>query len=268
MQTQTPNPWLSKKTVKLFALYILIFAAAFIGTLILFFVANSPVGSTISGAISWILATNSQQVFWYITRAAGLVAYLLLWLSTAWGLAVSSKILDGILHRTFTYDFHQFISLLALGFLALHLGSLTLDHYLPFNLLQILVPVFSPYRPVWVAIGGIGLYLSVLVTVTYYIRGRIGMKAFRSIHVLSLVGYLGATIHSFFSGTDTSLLAARLLYFGSFLVVVFLLVYWVITRPEKKTKASPGSPAQPVAGGSSSRPANALAPETAQKSGD
>jgi predicted ferric reductase len=237
MQTQIPNPSPSKRSVlQSFFFYLLIAGAALIGTLTIFFAINSPLGGSISSWVTWALAINSQQVTWYITRAAGLLAYLLLWLSTVWGLAVSSKILDSLLHRTFTYDFHQFISLLALGFLGLHLGVLLFDHYQPYSLLQILLPVFSPYRPVWVAVGGVAMYLSLLVTVTYYLRGRIGMKAFRAIHVSSLVAYLGATIHSLFSGTDTALLPARLMYFGSFLVVIFLVVYWLIMRPSRKPK--------------------------------
>lgn len=234
MQMQSPIPSPAKSNGQSFFVYLLIAVAAFLGTMLIFFVVNSPVGSTVTSFISWTLAINSQQVTWYITRAAGLVAYILLWLSTVWGLAVSSKILDGLLHRTFTYDFHQFISLLALGFLGLHLAVLLGDKYLPFTLVQILLPVFSPYRPVWVAIGGVAMYLSILVTVTYYVRGAIGMKAFRAIHVSSLVAYLGATLHSLFSGTDTALLPARIMYFGSFLVVVFLLVYWLIARPRQK----------------------------------
>jgi predicted ferric reductase len=234
MQTQIPNSSPSKSSPQSFLFYLLVGVAAFIATLIIFFVASSPIGTTISGWLGWALAISSAQVTWYVTRAAGLMAYVLLWLSTAWGLAVSSKILDAVLHRTFTYDFHQFISLLALGFLALHMIVLVGDQYMPFTVQQVLLPVNAPYRPVWVAIGGIAMYLSVLVSATYYLRGRIGMKAFRAIHVLSLVGYLGATVHSFFSGTDTSLLPARLFYFGSFLVVVFLLVYWLVMRPGRK----------------------------------
>jgi predicted ferric reductase len=237
MQTQLPSSSPSKSNWQSFLLYLLIAVAAFLGTLIIFFVVNSPVGTAITGWLTWALAIDTTQVTWYVTRAAGLMAYILLWLSTVWGLAVASKILDTVLHRTFTYDFHQFISLLALGFLALHLIVLVGDQYLPFTIQQVLLPINAPYRPVWVAIGGVAMYLSVLVTVTYYLRGKIGMKAFRAIHVSSLVGYLAATVHSLFSGTDTALLPARLMYFGSFLVVVFLLVYWLVMRPGQK--ASP-----------------------------
>jgi predicted ferric reductase len=184
---------------------------------------------SLASFLTWAFATNSVQTMWYITRAAGLVAYLVLWLSVAWGLAVSSKILDNILHRSFTYDFHYFLSWLAIGFTLLHIVVLMFDKYLPYSVLQILLPFISPYRPVWVGIGVLGLYLMVLVTVTFYLRGRIGMKAFRVIHTLSLVSYLGITVHSIFSGTDSSLTSVMLLYVGTFLITVFLLAYWVFT---------------------------------------
>ena len=201
--------------------------------LVLAVVAQTPAGISMINFLTWAFSTNSVQTMWYITRSAGLAAYLLMWLSVTWGLAVSSKILDNLLHRSFTYDFHQFLSLLALGFTGLHIVVLMFDKYLPYSVAQILVPFISPYRPVWVGIGVIGLYLSLLVTVTFYLRGRIGMKAFRVIHVASLLGYLGVLVHSIFSGTDSSLTSVLLLYAGTFLTTVFLMVYWVFLSMQK-----------------------------------
>jgi predicted ferric reductase len=215
---------------------ILLVAVFLVTTLVM----QTPVGSSVTSFLKWLFAADSVQVMWFITRAAGFTSYLLIWLSVAWGLAVSNKILDHLLHRQITYDFHQFISLLAIGFLYLHIGVLLFDQYLPYSLTQILVPFLSPYRPIWVGIGVIGFYLTLLVTVTYYIRGRIGMKAFRSIHVLSLVAYLGATIHGFFSGTDSPLITVQLLYAGTFLVTVFLMVYWFIFLGQKNRNRKPG----------------------------
>jgi predicted ferric reductase len=178
---------------------------------------------------AWLFAANSVQVWWYVTRSAGLVAYLLLWLSSAWGLSVSNRLLDTLLQRTYTYDFHQYISLLAIGFTAIHLLSLTLDHYLPFTLVQLAVPFTSTYRPLWVGIGVISFYLVLLVSITFYIRKRIGVKTFRAIHTLSLVSFAGATIHGFYAGTDSSLFSMKLVYYFASLSVIFLLSYWLIS---------------------------------------
>jgi sulfoxide reductase heme-binding subunit YedZ len=188
----------------------------------------------INSIINWLFGLDSVQLWWYVTRAAGIIAYLLLWFSTAWGLAVPSKLLDPVLDRTFTFDFHQFISLLSIGFLIMHILVLTVDRYLPYSIWQILIPFLSPYRPVWVGIGVISFYLILLVTVTFYLRSRIGMRAFRAIHVFSLVGYLGATLHGFYSGTDSPLPAMQLLYKGTALVIVFLTVYWLVLKIQQK----------------------------------
>lgn len=186
---------------------------------------------------NWLFSINSVQLWWYVTRAAGLVAYLLLWLSMVWGLAVSSKIFDPFLTRDYTYDFHQYLSLFSLGFVALHVIVLMLDRYLPFSLLQVLVPFTSAYRPLWVGLGVISLYVLALVTVTFYLRKRIGMRAFRWIHVLSLLGYLGVTLHALFAGTNSTLSATQIIYKGSFLVVIFLTAYWLVNLAlGKRTK--------------------------------
>jgi predicted ferric reductase len=71
-------------------------------------------------------------------------------------------------------------------------------------------------------------YLTLLVTITFYLRSRIGMKTFKVIHYTSLLGYFGVIIHSFFSGTDSSVPAAQWMYISTFLVVVFLTSYWLI----------------------------------------
>jgi predicted ferric reductase len=179
-------------------------------------------------ALDQLLGFNSQQATWYITRAAGIITYLLLWLSTVWGLAIPSKFLSDVLNGEFAFDFHQFISLLALGFLGLHVFILTGDRYLPYSLAQVLIPFQSPYRPVWVGLGSLAFYLTLLVTVTFYLRKRIGMKAFRLIHYTSLLAYLLAVVHALWSGTDSALPMIQVMYAGTFLVVAFLVVYWLV----------------------------------------
>jgi predicted ferric reductase len=82
--------------------------------------ALTPSGQTAGKWLNWFFALDSVQLWWYVTRASGLVAYLLLWFSMVLGLAITSKYLDQMLDRVFTYDFHQFISLLSIAFTLLH----------------------------------------------------------------------------------------------------------------------------------------------------
>ncbi len=192
---------------------------------------------SLNSLLSWLFSINSVQLWWYVTRSAGIIAYLLLWFSTAWGLAVPSKLLDPLLDRQFTFDFHQFTSLLSIGFLLLHILVLTIDRYLPYSTWQILVPFLSPYRPLWVGIGVIAFYLILLVTVTFYLRSRISMRAFRAIHLLSFLAYLGATLHGLYAGTDSALPAMQLVYLSTGLVIVFLTAYWLLLKAGQKKDA-------------------------------
>jgi predicted ferric reductase len=177
--------------------------------------------------ISQLLSLDSSQVFWFITRSAGLIAYLLFWLSTVWGLAVSSKIFDRLLNRPFTFDTHGFLSLLALGFIFIHVGALLWDSYAPFSIVQLLVPFTSSYRPLAVGLGIISLYLTLIVTVSFYMRRRIGYKTSRMLHYLSFVAYIGATVHGVLAGTDTALFSTQLIYEETAVVVILLTVYWI-----------------------------------------
>ena len=205
-------------------------SVVFAGMLIAIVLGSSVGGGAIVQQLRSLLGLDSVQIWWYVTRASGLTGYFLIWLSMVWGFAIPSKIFQPFLETIFTYDFHEHLSLLGIGFVFLHVIVLLFDKYLPFNLIQILVPFTDTYRPLWVGLGIISFYLLFLVTATFYLRQQIGSKAFRSIHLLSLVAYLGATLHGLFAGTDSALPITNFLYAGTFLVVIFFTVYWLIMR--------------------------------------
>ncbi len=211
------------KTIGLMALVATIFLAVLA---VLWLGQATPVAQSVSGLFS----IDTVQAWWYVTRAAGLTSYILLWLSMVWGMAISTRIFAPAVEGTYSYDFHEFLSLLGLGFVLLHVVVLAVDKFLPFSVWQMLVPFTDTYRPLWVGLGIIGFYIFLLVTVTFYMRQSIGPQAFRSIHILSLLGYLGATLHGLFAGTDSALPITRLIYAGTFLVVVFLTAYWLVMR--------------------------------------
>ncbi len=233
------------KSMKTLGLVILV-AAIFVAVLCVLWLGQSA-AQPIAHSISGLFSTDTVQAWWYVTRAAGLTSYVLLWLSMVWGMAISTKIFSPTVEGTYTYDFHEFLSLLGLGFVLLHVIVLAVDKFLPFSLWQMLVPFTDSYRPLWVGLGIIGFYIFLLVTLTFYMRQSIGKQAFRSIHILSLLGYLGATAHGLFAGTDSALPVTRLIYAGTFLVVVFLTAYWLVMRALNNKAAEKPVPAPVVA---------------------
>lgn len=233
MSTQSQTKFLSstEKTLTVIGLMTAVIILLTVGL-------YSLSGTSFAQSLSGLFALDSLHIWWYISRAAGLMGYLLFWLSTIWGFAVSSKILDSFLERTFTYDFHEHLSLLSIGFVILHIVVLLFDKYEPLSLLEVLIPFVSAYRPFWVGIGIIGFYLTLLVTITFYIRDRISMRAFRTIHYLSVAAYIVSFAHSIASGTDSTITWVQLMYWGTFLATFFFGVQWAFTLLLRKKAAS------------------------------
>lgn len=201
---------------------------------------QTPLGTVWQRLADALLGVSSGQMTWFITRASGLVAYLLLWLSTVWGIGVSSKFFDRAVPRAFTYDAHEYISLLAIGMTAVHVVVLLWDSFAPFTVFQLVLPFISGYRPLWTGIGIISAYMTLLVTVTFYLRKWIGIQAFRAIHWFSFVAFFGVLMHGWFAGTDTTFSLTRWMYFGTAFVVVGMTALWYATKgtaPIVKEKA-------------------------------
>jgi predicted ferric reductase len=222
-----------------FAFVGLLGVIAFMAVALVAQLMNTSPFLLIDQTIDKLFKIDTVQSMWYITRAAGLVAYVLLWLSMVWGLLVSSRIIDSLVQRGSSFDFHQVLSLLSIAFIVLHIVVLMFDQYMPYTLAQILVPFTSPYRPGWVGVGVIALYLTLIVSVTFYIRRWIGQKAFRTIHYLSLIAFAGSALHGLFAGTDSPLWTVQAMYLFTSLTVVFLTVYRIaVSLPRKQRNLS------------------------------
>jgi methionine sulfoxide reductase heme-binding subunit len=103
---------------------------------------------------------------WIILRAAGISAYLMLFLSVAWGLVATTSVVGKKVSKASAVAVHQFTSTVALVLLAVHLAGVLLDRFVPFHPLDIVVPFHATYRPVAVAFGIAAMYLAVVVLVT------------------------------------------------------------------------------------------------------
>ena len=228
---------------------VLLISVVFAVLVTALFLSGHIGGGTIGQKVQAFFGMDSVQIWWYVTRAAGLTGYVLLWFSMVWGFGIGSKIFQPILEGTYTYDFHEHLSLIGLGFILLHVFVLMFDKFLPFNIVQILIPFTDSYRPFWVGMGIISFYIMLLVTVTFYLRQQIGSTAFRYIHIFSLVSYVGSTLHGLFAGTDSALPVTMFLYASTFLIFIFLTVYWLFMRApiksEKLVEAVPVKRIQP-----------------------
>lgn len=191
-------------------------------------------------------STAAGHTFWYVSRATALTAYLLLFFNICLGLGMSAGLLDGLLPRWRVLDLHESTALVALGFTAVHMLTLLGDPYRGFTLGQVLVPFAATYRPAWTALGLFAFYLAVAVTASYYVRRRIGQRAWRALHYASYGAFVMALGHAVLSGTDTGEPWTNLLYYTTGTAVAVLTILRMMRKKaptaERASRISPERP--------------------------
>lgn len=143
------------------------------------------------------------QVTWDIARSGGFVAYGLLTISVALGLALSLRWQAPRWPRVINSELHNFVTLLSLVFVVIHVLAVWLDPFTAFGWSEIFIPFVSHYRAVWMAFGIVALYLGLALAASVWMRPSIGYEWWRRLHVLTLVVYLLVTVHGLTTGSDT-----------------------------------------------------------------
>jgi len=184
-------------------------------------------GGALDAASTWLTA-EQDRLPWYATRLLGLLSYLIISGSVIYGLLLSTGILDAIAHRTVSFTLHQDLSAIGLGLALVHAAMLTLDHSVPYSVAEVFVPFSGPYRPIWVGVGQLSLYLTIVVVASFSLRKRIGQKRWRTFHYVTFLAFLGVTAHGLMAGTDASAPWAFWGYMALTATVVFLTGYRIV----------------------------------------
>ena len=139
---------------------------------------------------------------WYATRATGLVTLLLLTISMLLGIITAGRFTSEKWPRFLTVGLHRNVTLLALVFLALHVGTTVLDTYTSIPATAIFLPFATPYKAPWLGLGAIAADLLAAVLVTSLLRGRVGFRIWRGLHWLAYACWPVALAHGLGTGTD------------------------------------------------------------------
>jgi len=147
-----------------------------------------------------------QEILWFVSRACGLVSLLLLTGTVVLGCAHATRESTGGWQRFTLHALHRNLSLLALVFLTIHIGSAIIDGYVPLQWVDAVVPFVSDYHPVWIGLGAIAVDLLIAVIVTSLLRARLSQRVWRTVHVASYALWPIAMIHGLgIGGSDSRL---------------------------------------------------------------
>jgi predicted ferric reductase len=147
-----------------------------------------------------------EEILWFVSRACGLVSLLLLTGTVVLGCAHATRASAGGWRRFTLHALHRNVSLLAVVFLAVHIGSAIIDGYVPLQWVDAVVPFVSDYHPVWIGLGAIAVDLLIAVIVTSLLRARLSQRVWRTVHVASYALWPIAMIHGLgIGGSDSRL---------------------------------------------------------------
>jgi hypothetical protein len=213
-------------------IYLLWFIAAIVVALLVL-----PLLPGLLANFVYSFSGEAPKIYWYLSRASGIVSFTILWISMALGLGITNRMARLWPGAPSAFAIHQFTSLLGLAFAIYHALVLMGDHFVDFSLPRLVVPFSIAYETIWVGLGQVCFYIWLLVVMSFYIRQRIGQKTWRMIHYANFVIYGMAFLHGVRSGTDIQWLSWYFWLSGTSLVL--LLAYRIYELSLKNRISTP-----------------------------
>ena len=153
----------------------------------------------------------TDRAVWYLMRASGVTALLLLTGVVVLGVLTSRKTSLPTLPRFATMTLHRSVSLLAVVFLAVHVVTAVLDPYASVRLVDTVLPFLGSWRALWLGLGTLGLDMLVALVVSSLLMKHIKRRAWRAIHWLGYAVWPVAFLHAIETGSDAGTLWLRVL---------------------------------------------------------
>ncbi len=146
---------------------------------------------------------NEPQIWWYVTRASAIIAWVLMTLSVVWGVLLSTRVMRKIDNPSWLQDLHRYLGGASLIMVALHMISLVLDNYAHFSIEELLVPfaVEPRFAGGPIALGILAFYLMLAIQGSSYLMNRIPRRVWKAIHYSSYVVLIAVSFHAGFSSS-------------------------------------------------------------------
>jgi sulfoxide reductase heme-binding subunit YedZ len=146
--------------------------------------------------------TVGPSLDWYVTRASGTVALVLLTATVVIGIGAIARLRGPGVPRFVIDGVHRTVSLLAVVLLLIHILTSVLDSFAPISIVDAFIPFVGSYRPFWLGLGAVAFDLLLAVTITSLVRRRLGHSTWRGVHWLAYACWPVAVLHGFGTGSD------------------------------------------------------------------
>lgn len=186
----------------------------------------------------------TSQFWWYVSRASGMVAAVLLALTLIWGLLITTRLIERRGLPAWLTDLHRFLGGLTVIFIAAHLAALVFDNYLVFSWSDLFVPFASSWKAGPVAWGVGAFWGLVVVEGSSLLQRKMPRRAWRGLHFLSYPVALMTALHAAQAGTDSGNVWFRAVSISLIGVLTALTVFRILYHPPKRSVVSTGAAAR------------------------
>ncbi|MFM6982115.1 MAG: 2Fe-2S iron-sulfur cluster-binding protein [Microbacteriaceae bacterium] len=151
---------------------------------------------------------TDPQFWWFLSRVSAMIAWGLMSVSIVWGVLLASRVFRGLDNPAWLKDLHKYLSTLTIALTGVHVGSLMLDEYVHFSIIDVLVPGAATFSgataldEIALTVGVIAFWLLATVYVTSLFLDKLPRKLWKGIHFFSYVIFLITAAHAAFLGTD------------------------------------------------------------------
>jgi methionine sulfoxide reductase heme-binding subunit len=144
-----------------------------------------------------------------VSAATGVISMVLLSAVVVLGILLDRRVRLPGLPRFAGLSLHRYASLLAVGFLALHIITAVVGPYAKIRLAAIVVPFTSVYARSWLGLGAVATDLIIAIVATSLLRRHLSHRSWRVVHWLAYACWPVALAHSL--GTGGGMRSGRLL---------------------------------------------------------
>ena len=190
----------------------------------------------------------NEHSYWYLSRASGIVAWVVLAATCLWGILLITRMLKPADRPAWLLDLHRYLGVLSIVTTVVHILLLLGDKWMAPTFKELFVP--GSLRSVTqqhlnpagngAAVGaamnwGIcALYLMIVIQVSSWAMKRIPKKIWHAIHLTSYALFVMVTIHGFMVGSDTSNMVLLLTMAGIIGIVAFSLMARILQGRAKR----------------------------------
>ena len=166
-----------------------------------------------------------SDLLWFLTRASGIVALVLMLAAVVDGLVFSARLGGPRVRPAWLMDLHRGLGGYALMFTGLHLAT-AFGAGVGVGLASIFVPGIAPADTTAYTLGVVAFYVMAVTVFTTWPKRLLRRKVWHLLHILSVPATLVAAVHAYQLGSD----ASQPVYLGLSAVAAGLFVYPLVMR--------------------------------------